>query len=377
MLKRIYLYCLTATLMLSYYSCSEKETTKIPNSDTESSINENDPVIQRILKAGFKKEEIVAFKDYYMVQGDIMFDKKDTVSRGVHTEQGMSDYLVVYGMRTINVYLAGGFSSINLDGPLNDVIRAYNDIGSELKFVRVYSQAQAHISIVRNDGLEPNVCGAAGFPSPAGKPYGTVNISESTLTGNNLANALQLTQLLAHEMGHCIGLRHTNYLALFEPTPRPIPNSPTSDPFSVMNGNSCGKEWFGFPFFDQMAVQFMYAPTNTSIPSILSPGQTLTQGQFIRSSDYRFTLVMQTDGNLALYHFNQPIWGSGTHGDPSINRCVMQTDGNLVLYDANNVGRWSTGTHRYPGGSLTLQPDGNLVIYQNGVSRWSSNTCCR
>ncbi|HJT75405.1 MAG TPA: M57 family metalloprotease, partial [Chitinophaga sp.] len=320
---------------------------------------------------------IQEFKDYYMVQGDIMFDKKATDDHDVHTEQAMSDYLVVYGMRTINVYLAGGFSSINLDGPLNTAIAAYNALGSGLQFVRVYTQAQANISIVRNNNIGTNVCGSAGFPSTAGRPYGTVNISETTLTTYGLTSASQLTFLLAHEIGHCIGLRHTNWQSAGESSAYPVAGTPSTDGSSVMNGSTCGNSWNGFSYYDQVAIQTMYTTPAAGVPSSLSAGQSLGQGGYIRSDDYRFTLVLQGDGNLVLYHFNQPIWHSNTWGNPQITQCVMQGDGNLVLYDNNGAAYWDSQTYNYPGASLHLQSDGNLVIYQNGVARWASNTCCR
>lgn len=52
--------------------------------------------------------------------------------------------------------------------------------------------------------------GSAGFPTSSGDPYGTIKMSgilESTynLTVNGIAT------IMAHEMGHCIGFRHTDY----------------------------------------------------------------------------------------------------------------------------------------------------------------------
>lgn len=60
------------------------------------------------------------------------------------------------------------------------------------------------------------------------------------------------------------------------------------------------------------------------------------------------------------------------------SKLVMQTDGNLVLYGFNNVAYWSTQTS---GRSCTastcvavFQADGNLVLYQNGSAYWASHT---
>jgi hypothetical protein len=48
---------------------------------------------------------------------------------------------------------------------------------------------------------------SAGFPS-GGNPYGTINYST---TYQNYSNGF-ITTVLAHEMGHCIGFRHTDYM---------------------------------------------------------------------------------------------------------------------------------------------------------------------
>jgi hypothetical protein len=103
--------------------------------------------------------------------------------------------------------------------------------------------------------------------------------------------------------------------------------------------------------------------------------QLLGPGDMLGSCDGRFTLVMQTDGNAALYHNGiGALWGSGSEGQGG-KWLVMQSDGNLVIYgDAGAV--WSTSTHGHPGAVLALQDDGNLVVYDGGVALWNSQTCC-
>jgi hypothetical protein len=52
---------------------------------------------------------------------------------------------------------------------------------------------------------------------------------------------------------------------------------------------------------------------------------------------------MQTDGNLVIYGFNDPIWASGTHGNEG-SYLVLQDDRNVVIYKPN-APIWATGTH--------------------------------
>jgi hypothetical protein len=85
----------------------------------------------------------------------------------------------------------------------------------------------------------------------------------------------------------------------------------------------------------------------------LSPGQSLSVNQYIRSEG--FGLVLQYDGNLVLYkHFQgsggtqTACWATGTthHPGPYVRKLVMQQDGNLVLYlYSGGPVEWASGTN--------------------------------
>jgi hypothetical protein len=108
--------------------------------------------------------------------------------------------------------------------------------------------------------------------------------------------------------------------------------------------------------------------------SVLGTNQTLNVGQSITSSDGRYRVVMQGDGNLVLYSINRALWSSNTAGKPVV-RVVMQGDGNLVLYDVQNKPYWSSGTAGKGSSNLIMQGDGNLVIYDGGGRpTWFSST---
>lgn len=368
---RKFQYLFYVVLLISLAIGCSKENTEKATPATNSS---NDPVLQRILKEGYAPADIEEFPDRYIVQHDLIFYKKEPIQGpgGVTTEQARSPYLVAPAYRHINVYLDGSFSTINLSGILDNVIASYNAVGSGIQMTRVYSAASANITVTQNS-LQLGVCGQAGFPFSNGQPFNTVYISEYTLNYYGLTSTAQLTLLLAHELGHCIGLRHTNWQPNGETSAIPIPSTPSSDGSSIMNGGTCGVNWGGFSYYDRVALLSLY-PVTLGGASNLQPGQQITQGELIRSNDGRFILVMQTDGNLVLYYYNVALWSSSTAGNSSINRAIMQTDGNFVLYDTNNVPHWSSGTAGYPGSYVIMQDDGNLVIYQNGVPRWSTNT---
>lgn len=102
-------------------------------------------------------------------------------------------------------------------------------------------------------------------------------------------------------------------------------------------------------------------------------GWTMRAGQIRLSTDRRFRLVMQTDGNLVLYRVGAgAMWASGTRG--TNHRAAMQSDGNFVIYNASNNAVWSTRTAGRSGAALLLQNDGNLVLKAGTSVVWSTNT---
>jgi hypothetical protein len=107
----------------------------------------------------------------------------------------------------------------------------------------------------------------------------------------------------------------------------------------------------------------------------LSPDQMLYPGEAIWSSDGRFYLTYQADGNLVLYRSDAvPLWHSHTDGT-SVGRALMQLDGNLVVYDASERPVWASGTNGHDNAWLIVQSDGNLVLYSaSGRPLWASHT---
>jgi len=114
-------------------------------------------------------------------------------------------------------------------------------------------------------------------------------------------------------------------------------------------------------------------PPPPFVSNQLSAGGALMAEGKIQSTNARYALLYQADGNLVLYDTNVAIWAANTFGQP-VGRTIMQDDGNLAIYGANNEFVWNTGTTS-PGSLLLLQDDGNLVIYAaDGAPLWASNT---
>jgi len=106
----------------------------------------------------------------------------------------------------------------------------------------------------------------------------------------------------------------------------------------------------------------------------IDSGNSLKSGERITSTDGRYSLLLQVDGNLVWLQGDKAIWAAGTNGT-SDAVCRMQKDGNLVVYGTRHGKTgpvWASNTANRPGSSLKCQSDGNLVIYQNTTPVWAS-----
>ncbi|GAB2599937.1 hypothetical protein Aab01nite_65820 [Paractinoplanes abujensis] len=111
-----------------------------------------------------------------------------------------------------------------------------------------------------------------------------------------------------------------------------------------------------------------------SFQRTLAPGRSLHRQSALRSSDGRFQLWLQGDGNLVLYLGSTVLWSKT--GLKAI-RLTNQNDGSLALFDGAGTKVWSTPTAGRGPSDLNLQNDGNLVLYPRSTpltASWSTGT---
>ncbi|MCE2994168.1 MAG: M57 family metalloprotease [Cyclobacteriaceae bacterium] len=174
-------------------------------------------VRSQLIGLGFDvvKHPPISFEGGYLVEGDIYLSSSDLSALGAAkrvpaVEQYSTNRLVTRLPRTITVFMPTTFSAANF-AAVDEAIRRYNAENLQLKFQRVTtSSANIVFSRLTKSQERQGILGSAGFPTSAGNPFGTIKMSgilESTygLSVNGIAT------IMAHEMGHCIGFRHTDY----------------------------------------------------------------------------------------------------------------------------------------------------------------------
>lgn len=160
----------------------------------------------------------------YLIEGDILLNKaqlQELVGVTPHelvvaNEEHFRTTNVVSvpgtGQRTITVRLGSGFPSYYSTG-LDQALARYNNLNLRIRFQRVTTGGNIVISGA-NLGTSGGGCilgQASGFPS-GGNPSGGFTLSTSSCAVSYLNTANKADEVMAHEIGHCIGFRHTDYM---------------------------------------------------------------------------------------------------------------------------------------------------------------------
>ena len=148
--------------------------------------------------------------DMFVADGNLnqMFTG-DIAGTGLTGEQYRTSNLVsVSGTRTISVigYTgAGNALTSKMRTGLQWAINNYNRLNLGLRFTVSFS-ASTNADIVVYNNNQSGGGGSAGFPS-GGNPFKWVQINAGTDAFSTNVNE----HVITHEIGHCIGFRHTDY----------------------------------------------------------------------------------------------------------------------------------------------------------------------
>ena len=188
---------------LLFFSC-KKSSTEVSTQNEVSQI-----ALDKIFALGFSNKNVTMDEGDYIVEGDIRISEaglnnqpESQFLRVGSEEQYRTNNLVTALPRTITVSISSRISQYT--AALDEAIRRYNAQNLRITFDRVSSGGD--IQIVRGNG---NYLASAGFPSSDGDPYGQVKLNANAVGNQPLGT---VASILAHEIGHCIGFRHTDYM---------------------------------------------------------------------------------------------------------------------------------------------------------------------
>ena len=259
------------------FSACEKDKTDVAPTATE------DPTLKRLLAMGFDKKNIEDKGAYYLVEGDIRFDKQaagttPATQPGVvaqSQDQSHSWSLISYDKQPNITY--------RIDSPslpsnaIQDAVNEWNSVqGCRVKLTPTSGSADI---VFTSQNLPTGVLGQGSFPNN-GAPGSYVYIDTNQI-GSASSGTLKL--VLVHELGHVFGFRHTDWVANWENESNNqgtgngngavvITGTPATDANSVMNSGGAPNHgpnavWVGFSANDIIGFQNLYPIYATNIGS--------------------------------------------------------------------------------------------------------------
>jgi Dual-action HEIGH metallo-peptidase len=198
---------------LMFVACSKKQNAVEVQPDGVVS----EAVMAKIKAAGFNTNEVTKVEGGYLVEGDILLteenlNEKSTTPtlRIANDEQYRTNNLVSGLPRVIKIKVTGLGTAFIQGADL--AISRYNAAGLQLTFQRITS-GTANLNIVGfNQGPSGGfiTLGSAGFPS-GGNPFSQIRMNTNAAAYGSNPNVQYVGSVIQHEIGHCIGMRHTDY----------------------------------------------------------------------------------------------------------------------------------------------------------------------
>ena len=207
-------------IALALFSCNKEDE---PTQASQESLKVTPEVLSKLKSLSLNTSDVQVVKntnldgtteDAFLIEGDIIITedqlKKMDLHGGITKEQYRTTNLVS-APRTIRVVgLTGtGTSALStvMRNGLQAAINRYNNLGLSINFTLTFSSSTSGANIVvrRQTG---SAGGVAGFPS-GGAPYNSVTLYSGLDSYSTNVNA----HVAAHEIGHCIGLRHTDWFS--------------------------------------------------------------------------------------------------------------------------------------------------------------------
>ncbi|RYZ19630.1 MAG: matrixin family metalloprotease [Chitinophagaceae bacterium] len=176
--------------------------------------------LAQIRSLGFSDQNVQKVAEGYLVEGDIVLTAADLQQR---TSSPELIYAQEEHYRTNNLVKTSTYPTIKValnnsssqhqaafSAALDEAIRRYNAENLTVKFQRVTSGANTTVVAYYEVS---NTLGSSGFPSSTGAPYSQVKMNTYWYsTGTGTTNINYIATIMAHELGHCIGFRHTDYM---------------------------------------------------------------------------------------------------------------------------------------------------------------------
>lgn len=363
--------CLALLLSLGISSCKKSE---IPVISPEPKVDVDATTIAQIKEMGFRTDNIKEFGEYYIIEDDIMISKK-SLSGAKRPETLMSTGGKISQASTNNLVNGNNYHNVNISidesiwgngvwyGAVLTAITVWNsNPNSDIKLNLIFSDYQYSPTptvdiVIRGDQgtLPTNVAAYAEFPTNSQRPGNLILVNSDFRDPftNYYIHQGQGAWNVIHEIGHTLGLRHTNWQTNDSPSnagANLIAGTPTSDPNSVMNGGTALSDYFNYSYpalpsiYDAVAINTLYplSSGSTISPYIGGKNTVFPNGQATYQMSYKSEetgiyykwVVTGINGTSYYYEFTDDT-------DAILNEIGFSTPGNYQLQCTISGGKYS------------------------------------
>jgi hypothetical protein len=175
--------------------------------------------LSKIKDLGFATSNVRKVEEGYLVEGDIVLTEEllnsspdQGLLRIADNEQYRTTNLVKSLPRTVTITISGLGSAFVQGTDL--AIGRYNALGLQIQFQRITS-GKGDIDIVGFNQPPSGgyiTLGSSGFPTRNGDPYSRIKMNTNQYAYGSNPDVKFVGSVIQHELGHCIGFRHTDYM---------------------------------------------------------------------------------------------------------------------------------------------------------------------
>lgn len=263
------LFILCYSMFLMFVSACDNELEVVDFEEQEKLLSTSIENDMRIIQSlGFDTLDVVELKSGYLIQGDIYIEKSKLVTYSQSQTRQAYHTTGLIGhpkQRSITVGVDSSIPASGVDDWRDEIQEAINLWNPLSNLKMTYTTAANPDILIRSDVSAPlsnNTIAAGSWPMN-GKPGPSIWINLD-YDYNKTIPRLQKIYNMVHELGHCFGLRHTNWKSRNESNAYDIYGTPDSDPYSVMNGGTAEYQWSGFSEGDKKAIEYLYPSTFTA-----------------------------------------------------------------------------------------------------------------
>ncbi|MBD1395488.1 M57 family metalloprotease [Mucilaginibacter glaciei] len=205
----------TVLLATALFACKKGNQTAEVQAVSSTGISAS--TLKSISELGFSTTDARKVNGGYLVEGDILLTDENLTTpstspnlRIAEEEQYRTTNVVKNLPRTVTVSVSN-VPTVYATATQQAIAR-YNALNLTLKFQYVSSGGQIQV-VGFNEGPSGGyiTLGSSGFPTSSGNPYSQIQMNTNSAAYGSNPNVGYLTSVLQHEMGHCIGFRHTDY----------------------------------------------------------------------------------------------------------------------------------------------------------------------